>query len=93
VPALLSPEEVTRCLAGLSGWELKGKTIEKKFRFADFRVAMAFVNRVADLAEVADHHPDLLIHYRQVTVVLWTHAADGLTERDFRLAADIDRVD
>jgi 4a-hydroxytetrahydrobiopterin dehydratase len=90
---LLSPAEITKRLAGLSGWELKGKALEKKFRFGDFRGAMAFVNRVADLAEVADHHPDLLIHYRQVTVVLWTHAAGGLTERDFRLAADIDRVD
>jgi len=66
---------------------------QKKFRFADFREAMRFVNRVADLAELEDHHRDIFIHYREVTLTLWTHAAGGLTERDFKLAADIDRVD
>jgi len=91
--ALLSADEASRRLAVLPGWQLKGKTIEKKFRFAGFPEAIAFVNRVADLAEVEDHHPDILIHYREVTLVLWTHAAGGLTERDFRLAADIERVD
>ncbi len=90
---LLSSEEVARRLPALAGWLLKGRTIEKKFRFADFREAIAFVNRVADLAELEDHHPDILIHYREVTLVLWTHAAGGLTERDFKLAADIDRVE
>lgn len=93
MPALLSSEEISHRLAGLAGWRLKDRSIEKKFRFADFRSAIAFVNRVADLAEVEDHHPDILIHYREVTLVLWTHAAAGLTERDFRLAAVIDRVD
>ncbi len=93
MPALLSPEEISKRLAGLAGWQLKGKTIEKKFRFGEFREAMAFVNRVADLAEIADHHPDVLIHHREVTLVLWTHAAGGLTNRDFKLATDIDRVD
>ena len=91
--ALLSPEEISRRLPVLAGWQLEGKTIEKKFRFADFRAAMGFVNRVADLAEVENHHPDILIHYREVTLVLWTHAAGGLTGRDFQLAADIDSVD
>jgi 4a-hydroxytetrahydrobiopterin dehydratase len=91
--ALLSPEEISHRLPALAGWQLKGKTIERKFRFADFRAAIGFVNRVADLAEVKDHHPDILVHYREVTLVLWTHAAGGLTARDFELAADIDRVD
>jgi 4a-hydroxytetrahydrobiopterin dehydratase len=92
MPTLLSSEEIARRLPALGGWLLKGKTIEKKFRFADFREAIGFVNRVADLAEVEDHHPDILVHYREVTLVLWTHAAGGLTARDFKLAADIDRV-
>jgi 4a-hydroxytetrahydrobiopterin dehydratase len=91
--AILSPEEISRRLPALAGWQLNGKTIEKKFRFPDFRAAIGFVNRVADLAEVEDHHPDILVHYREVTLVLWTHATGGLTERDFQLAADIDRVD
>jgi 4a-hydroxytetrahydrobiopterin dehydratase len=90
--ALLSSQEIARRLPALAGWQVKGKTIEKKFHFVDFREAIGFVNRVADLAEVEDHHPDILIHYRDVTLVLWTHVAGGLTERDFKLAGDIDRV-
>lgn len=92
MPVLLSSAEIARRLPALDGWLLKGKTIEKKSRFADFRGAIAFVNRVADVAEVEDHHPDILVHYRDVTLVLWTHTAGGLTERDFKLAADIDRI-
>ena len=91
--ALLPPDEVSRRLAAISGWKLEGKTIQKKYRFGDFAEAMRFVNRVADLAEVADHHPDIFIHYREVTLTLWTHVAGGLTERDFALATDIERVD
>jgi 4a-hydroxytetrahydrobiopterin dehydratase len=91
--ALLSSEEVHQRLAALAGWQLKGKTIEKKYRFADFRAAISFVNRVADLAEVVDHHPDILIHYREVTLVLWTHTVGGVTDRDFKLATDIERLD
>ncbi|MET0151943.1 MAG: 4a-hydroxytetrahydrobiopterin dehydratase [Candidatus Binatia bacterium] len=92
MPTLLSSEEIIRRLSTLDGWLLQGKTIEKKCRFADFREAIGSVNRVADLAEVEDHHPDILIHYREVALVLWTHAAGGLTERDFKLAAEINRV-
>jgi 4a-hydroxytetrahydrobiopterin dehydratase len=91
--ALLSPEEVDQRLAVLAGWQLKGKTIEKKYRFPYFGAAIAFVNRVADLAEVVDHHPDILIHYREVTLVLWTHTVGGVTDRDFKLATDIERLD
>jgi 4a-hydroxytetrahydrobiopterin dehydratase len=91
--SLLTAEEIHRQLAALPGWQLKGKTIEKKFRFGDFREAMSFVNRVADLAELRDHHPDVLIHYREVTLVLWTHTAGGVTERDLKLAADVERID
>ena len=94
MPALLSPDEVSRRVAALPGWQVNGgKTLEKKFRFADFREAIAFANRVADLAEVKDHHPDILIHYREVTLVLWTHTVGGLTDLDLDLARDIDRVD
>ena len=91
--APLSAEELSKRLVALSGWELKGNTIEKKFRFGDFKEAMAFVNRAADLAELEDHHPDIFIHYREVTLTLWTHVAGGVTERDLKLAADIDRFD
>lgn len=93
MPALLSPAEVSSRLAALAGWELSKKTIHKTFRFAGFREAMSFVNRVADLAEAENHHPDITIHYREVTLTLWSHDAGGLTKRDFDLATDIDRVD
>lgn len=91
--ALLSPEEIASRLATLPGWELRGTKITKQYRFADFVAAMAFVNRVADLAEAMNHHPDIAIHYSEVTLTLWSHDAGGLTRRDFTLAADIERLD
>ena len=87
--APLAPGEIAKRLPALPGWQLKGKTIEKHFRFGDFKQAIAFVNRVADLAEAKDHHPDIFIHYRDVTLVLWTHVAGGVTERDLGLAAEL----
>jgi 4a-hydroxytetrahydrobiopterin dehydratase len=88
--ALLRPEELRERLAGLPGWELDGKAIRRKLRFADFAAAIAFVNRVAEAAESADHHPDMLIHYREVTLAVWTHSAGGITRKDIALAATID---
>jgi 4a-hydroxytetrahydrobiopterin dehydratase len=74
----------------LDGWELAGAAIRKRYTHADFKSAMAFVNRVAALAEEADHHPDILIEYDKVTLTLTSHDSGGLTERDFRLARKID---
>ena len=90
--ALLSSQEIARRLPALAGWQAKGKTIEKKFHFADFREAIGFVNRVADLAEVEDHHPDILINYKRVTLTYSTHTEGGLTEKDFAGAAAADRI-
>lgn len=86
----LSPEEARTRLAGHKGWELKGDAIQRRYTFASFKEAMAFVNRVAELAERADHHPDILIEYNKVTLTLSSHDAGGLTERDFALARSID---
>jgi 4a-hydroxytetrahydrobiopterin dehydratase len=86
----LSDAEISERLAGLSGWVRQADEIRKEYRFADFKAAMAFVNRVADRAEARDHHPDILVQYNRVTLTLSTHASGGLTERDFRLARDID---
>jgi 4a-hydroxytetrahydrobiopterin dehydratase len=69
---------------------MKEKEIGREFRFSDFRRAMDFVNRVADLAETQDHHPDICISYNAVRLTLSTHAAGGLTFRDFFLARMID---
>jgi 4a-hydroxytetrahydrobiopterin dehydratase len=77
-------------LARLPGWARAGRAIARTYRFEDFRGALAFVNRVAALAERQQHHPDIDIRYNEVTLSVWTHDAGGLTERDFRLAAAVD---
>jgi len=86
---LLSADELSARLSRLSGWDRKGNEIHRTFSFADFKESMAFVNRVAELAEAADHHPDIDIRYSKVTLALTSHDAGGLTERDFDLAEKI----
>jgi 4a-hydroxytetrahydrobiopterin dehydratase len=88
--SLLPDEDVRRRLADLSGWERHDGEIRKTYSLDSFPAAMAFANRVAGLAEAADHHPDILIQYSKVTLTLSSHDAGGLTERDFRLAGQID---
>lgn len=75
----------------LPGWEVldDGGKLHRRFGCADFRGAMAFVMRLALLAEGQDHHPDFCVHYRDVDVTLYTHAVGGLSENDFILAAKI----
>jgi 4a-hydroxytetrahydrobiopterin dehydratase len=63
-----------------------GKALERTFEFDDFVAALAFVNRVGELAEAEDHHPDIAIHYNRVTLRWWTHSAGGITDRDRALA-------
>jgi 4a-hydroxytetrahydrobiopterin dehydratase len=72
------------------GWRREGRTITRSYRFERFREALAFVNRVGELAERQNHHPDIAIHYTEVTLTLWSHDAGGVTGRDFRLAVAID---
>ena len=81
---------VAAALTRLPGWAHVGRAITRTYRFDDFRGALAFVNRVAELAERQQHHPDIDIRYNQVTLSVSTHDAGGLTERDFRLAAAVD---
>jgi len=88
--ATLSDEQVRERLKQLPGWERSGAEIRKVYPFASFAEGMAFANRVAAAAEALDHHPDMLIQYRRVTLTLTSHDAGGLTERDFRLARRID---
>ncbi len=71
------------------GWENNGKEITRTYKFKDFAEALAFVNRVGQLAEQADHHPDIDIRYNKVRLVLSTHSAGGLTSKDFALARQI----
>jgi 4a-hydroxytetrahydrobiopterin dehydratase len=81
---------ITAALARLPGWTRAGRAIARTYRLADFRAALAFVNRVGELAERQQHHPDIAVHYNEVTLTLWSHDAGGVTERDVRLATAID---
>src|SRR6266446_7449843 len=75
-----------------NGWTLDGDAIRKQYVFAGFPEAVAFVNRLAPAAEAADHHPDILINYKRVTLTYSTHSEGGLTEKDFAGAATADRL-
>ncbi len=85
----LDEQQITQRLAALPGWERRGDEIRRTFSFPDFKAALAFVNRVGELAEQVDHHPDIDIRYSRVTLALTTHDAGGLTARDFELASRI----
>jgi 4a-hydroxytetrahydrobiopterin dehydratase len=76
-------------LASHPGWDLDGETLRRTFGFADFNEAMGFVTRVALVAEVADHHPDIDIRWNKVTLALSTHEAGALTAQDTELGATI----
>jgi 4a-hydroxytetrahydrobiopterin dehydratase len=87
----LSGNEVQRQLKDLNGWALDGAAIRKQYTFEDFPAAVAFVNRLVPESETADHHPDITINYRKVTLVFSTHSEGGLTQKDFDGAAMADR--
>jgi 4a-hydroxytetrahydrobiopterin dehydratase len=89
---LLSDAELTEGLAALPGWRREGDAILRTVRCATFPEAIALVARVAEAAEAADHHPDMLIKWRRVTFTLTTHAAEGLTAKDLGMAATIDEL-
>ena len=88
----LTEEEIGERLPLLNGWSRKESWIEKRFVFKNFLRAMSFVNAVAYNAEAANHHPDIIVHYNQVTIRNWTHAAGGITEQDVALAKRIDAL-
>ena len=86
----LNPEEVQSNLSKLRDWSHSGDAITRTFRFKSYMDGIAFVNRVANAAEATDHHPDMMLGYRRVIVTLTTHDANGITQKDFALAAEID---
>lgn len=88
----LSPAELKEQLAGAAGWELHGDAIRKRYRFATFADSVAFVTRLAFEAESADHHPDLQVSYRNVTVTWSTHSDGGVTAKDFAGAKQSDMI-
>jgi 4a-hydroxytetrahydrobiopterin dehydratase len=87
---LLSDIAIQRELGGLPGWSRRGEVLTRTYQFRNFSEAMDFVNRVADHAESADHHPDIDIRYSKVTLSLSTHSAGGITDKDLALAKAID---
>ena len=90
--AKLSRDEIERRMKALNGWTLAGDAIRKQFTFKGFPEAVAFVDRLVPEAEAADHHPDITINYRRVTLSYSTHSEGGLTEKDFAGAQMADRV-
>ena len=88
----LSDIETQRALGARSGWARRGNAITRTFEFPTFPAAIAFVNRIADVAEKMDHHPDIDIRYTKVTCSLSTHSAGGITAKDFKLAEEIDNT-
>jgi 4a-hydroxytetrahydrobiopterin dehydratase len=88
----LTRPEIDQRMKTLTGWTLDGDAIRKQYAFADFPAAIAFVDRLAPEAERADHHPDILINYKRVTLTYATHSEGGLTGKDFAGAATADRL-
>jgi 4a-hydroxytetrahydrobiopterin dehydratase len=85
----LTDDEIAARLRGVPGWTRDGDAIRMERRFDTFKAGIAFVGRVAEIADALDHHPDITIEYTKVTLRVSTHDAGGLTEADFTLAARI----
>lgn len=93
VPALKG-QDLSRLKTELNpGWQIVDEHhLERELKFKDFVEALAFTNRVGELAEQQNHHPDIYLSWGKAKVTIWTHKIDGLTESDFVLAAKIDRL-
>jgi len=89
----LKPKEIFRLHEKVPDWLITtGHKLVRRFVCRDFLTALAFVNRVGEIAEEEDHHPNITINYKRVTFTVWTHAIDDLSENDFILAAKIDQA-
>lgn len=88
----MTEEEIETALGSLTGWSRTDNKIERKLEFDSFMDAIGFINRIAELADAADHHPEIFNVYNRVELVLTTHDAGGLTQKDFDLASEINHV-
>jgi len=89
----MQESEISEYLFALDGWELQDSVkIRKEFKFGDFREAMTFVNKVADIAEAEGHDPSIFISYNKVRITLTTHSIKGLSENDFIMAVKIETL-
>jgi 4a-hydroxytetrahydrobiopterin dehydratase len=90
--AAISEADARTRLSEIPGWDVGEKSLVRKIALPSFPDAIAFVVKVGFVAEAADHHPDILINYRRVTLTLWTHTEGGITDKDFALAKEINKV-
>jgi 4a-hydroxytetrahydrobiopterin dehydratase len=88
----LTEDEIRRELAGVPAWQREGDRLVREFAFANFDRTMAFVNAVAWVAHAEDHHPDLLVSYARCRVEYSTHDCNGLSQRDFNCARQLDQL-
>lgn len=84
--------EISKRMQNLNNWFLEGESIQKVFNFRDFKDALEFANKVGEIAEKRQHHPDMLIEYNKVKLTLTTHSKKSLTEKDFEIAEEIDSM-
>jgi 4a-hydroxytetrahydrobiopterin dehydratase len=89
----LSDIAIQRALGTLNGWSRRGDALVKTYQFNAFPGGIEFVRKVAELAERADHHPDIDIRYTKITMALSTHSAGGITQKDLDLAKEIDSAE
>ncbi len=87
----LQPEQIRQRLSQLSGWELREGAISKQYKFQEFLDGIRFINTIAQVAESMDHHPDILINYTRIRFTCTTHSEGGVTDKDFRLAQEIEK--
>jgi 4a-hydroxytetrahydrobiopterin dehydratase len=90
MPPRLSDLEIQRALGGLTGWTRRGEMLTKTFAFERFSDGIAFVDRVARVADEMNHHPDIDVRYTKITMTLSTHDAGGITQSDLTLAERIE---
>ena len=87
---ILGSNELEQALSGLSGWAADGTVLKKRFTFANFAESLALVNRIGELAEAADHHPDITFGWGYAEIALTTHDRGGITDVDIALARQIE---
>ena len=88
----LSEAQSSNELKSRPGWEYQDNSLRKLFRFKEFMDGIRFIGRVAEMAEAADHHPDIHVNYTRVTFICSTHSDDGVTDKDVRLAREIEQA-
>ncbi|MDQ3490979.1 MAG: 4a-hydroxytetrahydrobiopterin dehydratase [Acidobacteriota bacterium] len=88
----LTSEEIEHGLGEVTGWESQDDHLKKKFTFSDFAESLAFINKIGDISEASDHHPDITFGWGYAEIAITTHDKGGITAKDFELAGKIDSI-